>query len=154
MSRRRFFNTTGPCNPEDHYIVDVLIDETMVSFLRQLRDGFAGREIGKFPVSIATNGNGDINREFAAGRGRMDLMVEYAGKGYIIEVKIVYYYDTPAAVREEGLVQIQKYRDTIGASTPAYLVIFDRRPKAKELSWDEKISWTVDKESNVTVLGC
>ncbi|MDR0698864.1 MAG: PD-(D/E)XK nuclease domain-containing protein, partial [Tannerella sp.] len=93
-------------------------------------------------------------REYAAGRGRMDLMVEYAGKRYIIEVKIIYYYDTPAAVREEGLEQIQGYRDRIDASAPAYLVIFDRRPKAKELSWDEKISWTVDEESEVTVLGC
>jgi hypothetical protein len=101
-----------------------------------------------------TNGGGHIDREYAAGRGRMDLMVEYAGKCYIIEVKIVYYYDTPAVVREEGLEQIQQYRDRIDASAPAYLVIFDRRPKAKELSWEEKISWTVDETGNVTVLGC
>ena len=101
-----------------------------------------------------TNGGGNIAREYAAGRGRMDLAVEYAGKTYIIEVKIIYYYDAPAAVREEGLGQIQTYRDTIDASAPAYLVIFDRRPKAKELSWDEKISWTVDKPSGVAVLGC
>jgi hypothetical protein len=83
-----------------------------------------------------------------------DLMVEYAGKCHIIEIKIIYYYDTPAAVRAEGLAQIQKYRDTIDVSLPAYLVIFDRRPKAKELSWDEKISWTVDETSKVTILGC
>jgi hypothetical protein len=101
-----------------------------------------------------TNGGGDIDREFAAGRGRMDLAVEYAGKCYILEVKIIYYYDTPALVREEGLAQIREYRDRIDASAPAYLVIFDRRPKAKELSWDEKISWTVDEASNVTILGC
>ncbi|MDR0758145.1 MAG: PD-(D/E)XK nuclease domain-containing protein [Tannerella sp.] len=101
-----------------------------------------------------TNGSGDIDRELAAGRGRMDLLVEYAGKHYIIEVKIIHYYDGPAAVREEGLTQIKKYRDRIDASAPAYLVIFDRRPKAKELSWDEKISWTVDEESKVTILGC
>jgi hypothetical protein len=101
-----------------------------------------------------TNGGGNIDREYAAGRGRMDLMVEYAGKRYIIEVKIIHYYETPATVREEGLEQIQGYRDTIDASVPAYLVIFDRRPKAKDLSWDEKISWTVDQESKVTILGC
>jgi hypothetical protein len=101
-----------------------------------------------------TNGGGHIDREYAAGRGRMDLMVEYAGKNYIIEVKNIYYYDTPDVVREEGLEQIQAYRDKIDASTPAYLVIFDRRPKAKELSWDEKISWTVDEASKVIVLGC
>jgi hypothetical protein len=100
------------------------------------------------------NGGGNIDREYAAGRGRMDLLVEYAGKRCIIEVKIVHYYESPASVREEGLTQIKKYCDTIDAATPAYLVIFDRRPKAKELSWDEKISWTVDEDSRVVVLGC
>jgi hypothetical protein len=101
-----------------------------------------------------TNGGGHIDREYAAGRGRMDLAVEYAGKTYIIEVKIIYYYDTPDAVREEGLEQVQEYRDRIDASAPAYLVVFDRRPESKKLSWDEKISWTLDEASNVTVLGC
>ncbi|MDR2344546.1 MAG: hypothetical protein LBE18_00615, partial [Planctomycetaceae bacterium] len=40
--------------------VDVLIDETMVSFLRQLRGGFAGRGVGKFPISIALVGMRDL----------------------------------------------------------------------------------------------
>ncbi|MDR1582765.1 MAG: PD-(D/E)XK nuclease domain-containing protein, partial [Prevotellaceae bacterium] len=101
-----------------------------------------------------TNGGGDIDREYAAGRGRMDLIVEYAGKCYIIEIKIIYHYNSPAAVKEEGLEQIQRYRDTIDASIPAYLVIFDRRPKAKKMSWNKRISWTVDEASNVTILGC
>ncbi|MDR1290866.1 MAG: PD-(D/E)XK nuclease domain-containing protein, partial [Planctomycetaceae bacterium] len=101
-----------------------------------------------------TNGGGDIDREIAAGRGRMDLAVKYAGKYYIIEVKIIYYYDTPDSVKQEGLEQVQEYRDKIDSSAPTYLVIFDRRSKAKELSWDEKISWTVDETTNVTILGC
>jgi hypothetical protein len=101
-----------------------------------------------------TNGGGQIELECAAGRGRMDLAVEYVGKCYIIEIKIIYYYDTPEIVREEGLEQIQAYRDKINASAPAYLVIFDRRPQAKELSWDERILWNMDEASHVTVLGC
>ncbi|MDR1290962.1 MAG: hypothetical protein LBK06_07160, partial [Planctomycetaceae bacterium] len=40
--------------------VDVLVDETMVSFLRQLRGGFATRGIGIFPVSIALVGMRDL----------------------------------------------------------------------------------------------
>ncbi|MDR2040859.1 MAG: hypothetical protein LBP98_00890, partial [Tannerella sp.] len=40
--------------------VDVLVDETMVSFLRQLRGGFASRGIGLFPVSIALVGMRDL----------------------------------------------------------------------------------------------
>ncbi|MDR1343557.1 MAG: hypothetical protein LBK18_09950, partial [Prevotellaceae bacterium] len=69
-------------------------------------------------------------------------------------IKIVYTHDSPATVREEGLVQICKYRDRIDASAPAWLVIFDRRPKAKELTWDERITWEVDTATGVTVLGC
>jgi hypothetical protein len=105
-------------------------------------------------IQRVINGNGNIDRKLATGRGRTELMVKYAGKCYIIEIKIVYYYDTPAVVREEGLVQIRKYRDTIDASAPAYLVIFDRRPKAKKLSWNKRISWTVDETGNITILGC
>ncbi|MDR1485148.1 MAG: PD-(D/E)XK nuclease domain-containing protein, partial [Planctomycetaceae bacterium] len=63
-----------------------------------------------------TNGGGQIDRECAAGCGRMDIMVEYAGKCYVLEIKIIYYYDSPATVREEGLEQIQKYRDKIDSS--------------------------------------
>jgi hypothetical protein len=99
------------------------------------------------------NGNGHIDREYAAGSGRMDLMLEYAGKRHIIEIKIVHDYETPDAVLKKGLVQIQKYRDKIGKETPSYLIIFDRRTKAKELSWDERIKWTRDEASGVEVLG-
>jgi hypothetical protein len=101
-----------------------------------------------------TNGGGHIEREYAAGRGRLDLAVEFGGKCYIIEVKVIYSYDSPTAVREEGLDQICEYRDKIDVAAPAWLVIFDRRPKAKELSWDERITWELDTATNVTVLGC
>ena len=101
-----------------------------------------------------TNGGGYIEREYAAGRGRMDLAVTFAGKCYIIEVKIVHSYETPNVVREEGLEQILSYRDKIDVSAPAYLVIFDRRPCARELPWDERISWTVYEAAGVTVLCC
>jgi hypothetical protein len=101
-----------------------------------------------------TNGGGHIEREYAAGRGRLDLAVEFAGKCYIIEVKVVYSYDSPAVVREEGLEQICAYRDKIDAAAPSWLVIFDRRSKARELSWDARITWEIDTATNVAVLGC
>ncbi|MDR0688181.1 MAG: PD-(D/E)XK nuclease domain-containing protein [Prevotellaceae bacterium] len=101
-----------------------------------------------------TNGGEHVDRESAAGRGRMDLAVEFGGACYIIEVKVVYSYDSPDTVREEGLEQICEYRDKVNAAAPAWLVIFDRRPKAKELTWDERITWEVDKATGVTVVGC
>jgi hypothetical protein len=96
------------------------------------------------------NGGGNIDREYAAGRGRMDLVVEYNKQYYIIEVKLIHYYDSPAVVREEGLEQIRAYRDKIRASAPAYLVIFDRRPETKQKTWEERIQW--EQDGDVTVL--
>jgi hypothetical protein len=98
------------------------------------------------------NGSGHIERECAAGRGRMDLGIEYNEFRYIIEIKLVSHHDSPETVREEGLEQIRGYRDTFAPGAPAWLVIFDRRPKTKEKSWDERISW--EQEGDVTVLGC
>jgi hypothetical protein len=98
------------------------------------------------------NGGGHIDREYAAGRGRMDLAVEYKNKIYIIEIKLIHSYDSPVEIRAEGLEQIKKYRDKIDASSPAYLVIFDRRPEAKEKSWDERLSWK--SEDGIEILEC
>jgi len=54
------------------------------------------------------NGGGHIDREYAASRGRMDLVVEYNNKMYIIEIKLIYSYNSPAEVREEGLEQLAR----------------------------------------------
>jgi hypothetical protein len=98
------------------------------------------------------NGGGRIEREYAAGRGRMDLAIEYNGKWHIVEVKIVHDYETPQFVEKEGLEQIRGYRDKIAPHTQSYLVIFDRRAKAKQLQWDDRITWRT--EGDVTVAGC
>ena len=106
------------------------------------------------------NGGGRIEREYAAGRGRMDLGIEYNGHWYIIEIKLIHYYDSPQDVREEGLEQIRNYRDTLDSGARSYLVIFDRRHITKEKrrggykcpSWDERIFW--EQDGDVTVLGC
>jgi len=107
------------------------------------------------------NGGGHIERECAAGHGRMDLGIEYKQRWYIIEIKLLRDHDGAQTVREEGLEQIREYRDKISPSlvgrdgeglAPAYLVIFDRRSQTKKKNWDERISWEHDSE--VTVLGC
>jgi ASC-1-like (ASCH) protein len=99
-----------------------------------------------------TNGEGRIDREYAAGRGRMDLFIEYAKKSYIIEVKLVHDYDTIKSVQEEGTEQILSYRDKFDKSIPCYLVVFDRRSEDKKSPWEQRITWSI--ESEVTVIGC
>jgi hypothetical protein len=98
------------------------------------------------------NGGGRIEREYAAGRGRMDLLVEYKGEAYIIEIKLIHSYETPAEVREEGLEQITRYRDKVGGNAAAYLVIFDRRDDTKKAPWDERLYRMT--EGSVIVIGC
>jgi hypothetical protein len=98
------------------------------------------------------NGGGHIDREYAAGRGRMDLAVEYNNKIHIIEIKLIHSYDSLAVIREEGLEQTAKYRDKIDSVAPAYLVIFDRRDETKEKPWDERLSW--EEINGITVIVC
>jgi len=87
------------------------------------------------------NGGGRIEREYAAGRGRMDLAVLYGGTWSIIEIKLVHPGDGRAATVEEGLKQIARYRDLIDPGAQAFLVVFDRTPVGRALSWESRISW-------------
>ena len=97
------------------------------------------------------NGGGYLEREYAAGRGRLDLAVEYHKQWYIIEIKLVHSYDSPETVREEGLEQIRGYRDKIDPTAPAYLVIFDRRHQARQKPWSDRLKWEMDKD--ITIVG-
>ncbi|MEA1910239.1 MAG: AAA-like domain-containing protein [Spirochaetota bacterium] len=86
------------------------------------------------------NGGGQVEREFAAGRGRADLAVTYGGKWSIIEIKLIHPHDGRALTLEEGLKQISRYRDTIDPKATAYLVIFDRTEAGRKKSWDERLT--------------
>jgi hypothetical protein len=98
------------------------------------------------------NGGGRIDREYAAGRGRMDLFIEYNEKSYIIEIKLIHEKQSPETVKAKGLEQTVKYRDTVASNAPAYLVIFDRRAETKEKPWEERLSWGM--EGSIVVVGC
>ncbi|MDR3147866.1 MAG: AAA-like domain-containing protein, partial [Treponema sp.] len=49
--------------------VDVLEGEALISFLRQLRGGFADRGVGSFPISIALVGMRDLKDYITAAKG-------------------------------------------------------------------------------------
>ena len=97
---------------------------------------FAYKEAGPHLLLMAflqrnINGGGKINREYGLGMKRIDLLVEYLGVKYALELKIRYNNKT----KEDGLKQLAMYMDKSGASV-GHLVIFDRQP---EKSWEEKI---------------
>jgi len=88
------------------------------------------------------NGGGRIEREYAAGRGRVDLAVLYAGCWSIIEIKLVSRHGRDSTVNQ-GLLQVNRYRDTIDRKAGAWLVVFDRTPSGRKKSWEERLSWDV-----------
>jgi hypothetical protein len=92
------------------------------------------------------NGGGLIDREYALGRGRVDLLVrwrypkenlkgEVREQRVVIELKTIRKNRAPDTVLAEGLRQTVKYADDSNADE-AHLVICDERPGWR---WDEKI---------------
>ena len=100
------------------------------------------------------NGGGRIEREYAAGRGRVDLAVLYSGHWSIIEIKLVTSQGRERTV-QKGLEQVIRYRDSIDRGAEAWLVVFDRTAKGRRKSWKKRLSWEVVETAGggVTVIG-
>ncbi len=85
------------------------------------------------------NGGGTVDREYAAGRGRMDLLIRFGGSSNLVEIKLVHPRMGREATRDQGLGQIDGYADRTSPTT-CHLVIFDRRPEQRTVSWEERLS--------------
>ena len=83
------------------------------------------------------NGGGRIEREYALGRGRTDLLIVWPQGGrerrYVVECK-VRHGDLERTIAE-GMAQTRAYLDRCGAEA-GHLVVFDRAP---ERTWEQKI---------------
>jgi hypothetical protein len=90
------------------------------------------------------NGGGRILREYALGRGRVDLLIIWQNQQRIVlELKVKRESKTLA----EGLEQTAGYMDGSKA-TEGHLLIFDRDPNK---SWEEKIHQTKNSYQNHTI---
>ena len=81
------------------------------------------------------NGGGRIEREYAAGSGRLDLLVVYRKQRMAIEVKV--WRDQRKDPLAVGLVQMERYLQRLGLQQ-GYLVLFDQRSTAP--AWEERMS--------------
>jgi hypothetical protein len=81
------------------------------------------------------NGGGRVHREFAAGRGAMDLLIEYGPDRFAIEIKRVRTRDSLETIIDRGVVQLGRYLDTVGLDH-GWLVVFDVRP---DRSWEDRL---------------
>ncbi len=97
------------------------------------------------------NGGGRVHREFASGRGAMDLLVEYGPDRFGVEIKRVRDHDGLETIVANGVAQLSAYLDALGLDG-GWLVIFDVRPHR---TWDDRL-WQREVEHSgrrITVLG-
>lgn len=127
-------------------------------------EGFDYKEAGPQLIMQAflqriVNGGGRISREYALGRKRTDLLINWpvTDKGFygevqqiVIELKIL--HGALQSTIDKGLQQTAQYADTVGAKE-AHLVIFNRD---KAVSWDDKIWHKQHNEQSrsIDVWGC
>ena len=85
------------------------------------------------------NGGGRIEREYALGRGRVDLLIVWPlgdrVQEFVVECKVVRERDGLESVVDEGVEQTARYVDGCAAEA-GHLVVIDRR---ENRSWDEKV---------------
>ena len=71
-------------------------------------------------------GNGELRYEVRSGLGRMDILLTYKGKKYIIETK-VNRHDDLTGIIEEGILQLSSKYLASEKTTEGYLVIYDTK---------------------------
>ena len=85
------------------------------------------------------NGGGRIEREYALGSGRVDLLIVWPladrVQEFVVECKVVREHDGLERVVAEGVEQTARYVDRCAAEA-GHLVVIDRRDNR---SWEEKV---------------
>ncbi len=121
-----WLNPDGSLNPER-------LLESFLAFWRQhgqpLLKSAPYHEIAPHLVLMAflhrvVNGDGTLEREYAIGRGRMDLCLRYGAVTLGIELKV--WRDGEPDPLTQGLEQLDGYLAGLGLNS-GWLVIFDRR---------------------------
>lgn len=138
-------------NPEGFLDMQKLL-ENFVVFYREnseiLVSSLGYQEAGPHLLLMAflqrvINGGGKIHREYALGRRRVDLLVQFKNQRFVIETKI---HHGPKTITE-GLNQTADYMDK-NNSLEGHLMLFDTTSKK---SWDEKIFQEVHQIGSQTV---
>jgi hypothetical protein len=93
------------------------------------------------------NGGALVHRQFAEGRGAVDLRISFKKQKYLIELKI-----KGRLSQAKSLDQLARYMDASGEKE-GWLVFFD---KTQDKSWDKKITWETIKHKELTIhiVGC
>ncbi len=104
-------------------------------------DGFSFHESGKQLMLMAflqriVNGGGSIASEMAVGSGRTDLVVDFNGDVFVLELKI----KRPNINMERAYKQLFHYLDQLN-QPHGYLILFESK-NSDMIPWAERIKWT------------
>lgn len=116
-------------------------------------EGFQYRESGPHLMLMAflqriLNGGGRIEREYALGRGALDLVIEWKGARHAVEVKV----RRDSQTEERAIEQVGGYLDSLGLAE-GWLIMFDLRSTQP---WSERL-WNKDVEhagKRIHLVGC
>jgi hypothetical protein len=143
--------TSAPFINSDGNLNVVALLEDFAAFYRENSEiwlnKFEYREAGPHLLLMAflqrvVNGGGTLQREYALGKRRVDILLKWRERKIVIELKIRYSSSSEA----DGLKQTAEYMDRSGGSE-GHLILFDRDVKK---SWDEKIFHRIETISNDT----
>ena len=84
------------------------------------------------------NGGGTVQREYAAGRGALDLLVHFGDERFVVELKRVRARDSRDTVREKAIRQTLAYLDRVGEDE-AWILLFDQQPTWTQRLWTEDV---------------
>ena len=125
--------------PDGKLDIEALLKEFQ-KFYRRHSDAwlskFDFREVGRQLLLMAflqriINGGGTIDREMAVGNGRCDLIIEFAGEQFVIELKL----NWDQWCKEEGINQLDRYLSRLGLNY-GYMILFELDP---EISWEQRL---------------
>ncbi|KJJ84020.1 protein containing DUF1703 [Candidatus Omnitrophus magneticus] len=139
--------------PDGKLDMDKLLKEFQKFYRRNSEhwlDRFDYKEAGQGLLIMAflqriINGGGRIDREMAVGRGRTDLVIEFYGERFVLELKLKRHSDS----KEDGLDQISRYLDTLGM-TKGYLILFELKPSTV-IPWETRVKWEDIFHQNKTI---
>ncbi|MDR1040014.1 MAG: hypothetical protein LBR80_07580, partial [Deltaproteobacteria bacterium] len=128
-------------------IVGIIADVFRGSLAGQAREAFACLVLQAFLQRVMNGSDAVVARDYASGRGRVDLCVIYKGIRYPLELKI-----KGVQPREESLGQLHGYMDRLQAPV-GWLVVFDMD---SDVPWSTKLFWDTLTRGGKTihVVGC
>ncbi len=136
--------------PDGQLDMDGLFDAFVAFWRRNAEPMVRGQsypEIAPHLVLMAylqrvVNGGAMIEREYAAGSGRMDLCIRWRVRGaeQLVAIELKVWREKQGDPIHEGLAQLEGYLGRLGL-TEGFLVIFDRRRSAEQVPWDERPRW-------------